>query len=443
MIALVVNALYNIVDQIFIGWGVGYLGNGATNIVFPITIVALAFAVLVGDGGAAYLSLKLGEGDSESVKKGLGNAIVMATAPGVLILIIFLALMNPILALFGATDALLPYAQDYGYIFVFQMGVGGAAIATVMGQVVSFIVSVVYIPRFKTLHFELSSLRLSGKVCGNILALGVSSFITQIAITIVMVLFNNLLKQYGAESVYGSEIPITTMGIAMKVNQIMLSILVGIAVGAQPVIGYNYGSKNFTRVKKAFLIAIIAAEVVAVICFFVFQFAPMSVVSLFGSEEGLYNEFAVKCFRIFLMLCPLNGFRTVAAIFLQAIGKPVKSAIVTLSRQIVFLIPVAVVLPIYMGVTGVLWAGPVADGLAFILAFILIGFEIKKLNHMPAAAELNSEYPQENAQGDARGNAQEETQENTVQITSEKAKEELGKSLQEVSYEEQSHHDQP
>ena len=147
----------------------------------------------------------------------------------------------------------------------------------------------------------------------------------------------------------------------------------------------------------------------------------------------------------------LNGFQTVAAIFLQAIGKPVKSAIVTLSRQIVFLIPVAVVLPIYMGVTGVLWAGPVADGLAFILAFILIGFEIKKLNHMPAAAELNSENPQEkaqsdaqgNAQGDARGNAQEETQENTVQITSENAKEELGKSLQEVSYEEQSHHDQP
>ena len=240
------------------GGGVGYLGNGATNIVFPITIVALAFAVLVGDGGAAYLGLKLGEGDSESVKKGLGNAIVMVTAPGVLILIIFLALMNPILALFGATDALLPYAQDDGYIiaiglpftmistalnamirvdgspkyamlsmllgavinvifdpifiFVFKMGVGGAAIATVMGQVVSFIVSVVYIPRFKTLHFELSSLRLSGKVCGNILALGVSSFITQIAITIVMVLFNNLLKQYGAESVYGSEIPIMSCG---------------------------------------------------------------------------------------------------------------------------------------------------------------------------------------------------------------------------------------
>lgn len=457
VIALVVNALYNIVDQIFIGWGVGYLGNGATNIVFPITIIALAFAVLVGDGGAAYLSLKLGEGDSESVKKGLGNAVVMVTILGVLMLIIFLALMNPILALFGATDALLPYAQDYGYIiaiglpftmistalnamirvdgspkyamfsmllgaiinvifdpvfiFVFQMGVGGAAIATVMGQVVSFIVSVVYLPRFKTLYFDVSSLRLNGKVCANILALGVSSFITQIAITIVMVLFNNLLKQYGAQSIYGSEIPITTMGIAMKVNQIMLSILVGIAVGAQPVIGYNYGCKNFTRVKKAFLIAIIAAEVVAVICFFVFQFAPMSVVSLFGAEEGLYNEFAVKCFRIFLMLCPLNGFQTVAAIFLQAIGKPVKSAIVTLSRQIVFLIPVAIVLPMYLGVTGVLWAGPVADGLAFILAFVLIGFEIKKLNHKPAAKEPVSADPQETVQENMQETLQETAEE--------------------------------
>lgn len=477
VIALVVNALYNIVDQIFIGWGVGYLGNGATNIVFPITIIALAFAVLVGDGGAAYLSLKLGEGDSESVKKGLGNAVVMVTILGVLMLIIFLALMNPILALFGATDALLPYAQDYGYIiaiglpftmistalnamirvdgspkyamfsmllgaiinvifdpvfiFVFQMGVGGAAIATVMGQVVSFIVSVVYLPRFKTLHFDVSSLRLNGKVCANILALGVSSFITQIAITIVMVLFNNLLKQYGAQSIYGSEIPITTMGIAMKVNQIMLSILVGIAVGAQPVIGYNYGCKNFTRVKKAFLIAIIAAEVVAVICFFVFQFAPMSVISLFGAEEGLYNEFAVKCFRIFLMLCPLNGFQTVAAIFLQAIGKPVKSAIVTLSRQIVFLIPVTIVLPMYLGVTGVLWAGPVADGLAFILAFILIGFEIKKLNHMPAAKEPASADPQETVQENMQETVQETAQESMRTDAQEAVQESMRETMQE------------
>lgn len=203
-----------------------------------------------------------------------------------------------------------------------------------------------------------------------------------------MTLFNNLLADYGAASVYGSEIPLTAMGIVMKVNQIMLSILVGIAVGAQPVIGYNFGCKNFARVKKAFQIAIAAAEVVAVLAFCLFQFAPMCVVSVFGSEEGLYNEFAVKCFRIFLMLCPLNGFQTVAAIYQQAIGKPVKSAVVTLSRQIVFLVPVAILLPRVIGVTGVLWSGPVADGLAFILALILIGYEMRKFRKAPAFQKL-------------------------------------------------------
>ncbi len=425
VIAFVVNALYNRVDQIFIGWGIGYLGNGATTVVFPLTIIALA--VLVGDGGAAFVSLKLGEGDKDSVKKGVGDSIVLVTIAGIALLVIFLALLSPILNLFGATDENREYALQYGliiviglpftmistainamirvdgspkyamfsmvlgaiintafdplFIFVFHMGMYGAAIATVMGQVASFIVSVVYLRKFKTVKLQRADFRLKGKICGNILSLGLSSFITQIAISIVMVLFNNLLKTYGEQSIYGSDIPLAAMGIVMKVNQIMLYILVGIAVGAQPVIGYNYGSKNFMRVKKAFLIAIAAAETVALICFFIFQFAPMAMVNLFGSEEGLYNEFAVKCFRIFLMLCPLNGFQTVAAIYLQAVGKPVKSAIVTLSRQIVFLIPFAVVLPIYMGVEGVLWSGPIADGLAFVLALLFIVFDIRGLKH--------------------------------------------------------------
>lgn len=357
VISLVVNALYNIVDQIFIGWGVGYLGNGVTNVVFPITIITLALAVLIGDGGAAYLSLKLGEGDMASVKKGVGNSAVMVTIAGVAMLVITLVFMDPILTLFGATDLLRPFALEYGYviaiglpftmistalnaiiradgspkyamvsmllgavintvfdpifIFVFEMGVRGAAIATVMGQVASFVVSVLYLPRFKTFKLDASALRLDGRACRGVLSLGVSSFITQIAI--------------------------------------------------------------------------IAAEVVAVIAFLIFQLAPMSVVSLFGSEEGLYNEFAVMCFRIFLLLCPLNGFQTVAAIYLQAVGKPVKSAIVTLARQIVFLVPVAVLLPRWIGVTGVLWAGPVADSLAFILAVIFVGYEIRQLKSLHAA----------------------------------------------------------
>lgn len=429
VISLLVNSLYNIVDQIFIGWGVGYLGNGATNVVFPITIIALALSLMIGDGGAAYLSLKLGEGNIDSAKKGVGNAITMVTIVSIVLLAVFLVGINPILTLFGATDVLRPYALEYGYvigiglpfmmipaalnsmiradgspkyamfsmalgavintifdpvfIFIFHMGVRGAAIATVMGQVATFIVSVVYIFRFKTFRFDTSALRLHGKTCKKVLSLGISSFITQIAITIVMALSNNLLAKYGADSIYGSEIPLTAMGIVMKVNQILISILVGISTGAQPIIGFNYGSKNLTRVRKAFDIALIASEIVAIIAFLIFQFAPMSVVSLFGSEEGLYNEFAVLSFRIFLLFCPLTGFQTVAAIYLQAIGKPVKSALLSLSRQIIFFVPAAIILPIFMGVTGVLWTGPVADGLAFILSLALIVYERKQLKKVP------------------------------------------------------------
>lgn len=429
VISLLVNSLYNIVDQIFIGWGVGYLGNGATNVVFPITIIALALSLMIGDGGAAYLSLKLGEGNIDSAKKGVGNAITMVTIVSIVLLAVFLVGINPILTLFGATDVLRPYALEYGYvigiglpfmmipaalnsmiradgspkyamfsmalgavintifdpvfIFIFHMGVRGAAIATVMGQVATFIVSVVYIFRFKTFRFDTSALRLHGKTCKKVLSLGISSFITQIAITIVMALSNNLLAKYGADSIYGSEIPLTAMGIVMKVNQILISILVGISTGAQPIIGFNYGSKNLTRVQKAFDIALIASEIVAIIAFLIFQFAPMSVVSLFGSEEGLYNEFAVLSFRIFLLFCPLTGFQTVAAIYLQAIGKPAKSALLSLSRQIIFFVPAAIILPIFMGVTGVLWTGPVADGLAFILSLALIVYERKQLKKVP------------------------------------------------------------
>lgn len=431
VISLLVNSLYNIVDQIFIGWVVGYIGNGATNVVFPITIVALALSLMIGDGGAAYLSLKLGEGDTENARKGVGNAISMVVV-SIVLAAVFLGFLVPILNLFGATDVLLPYAINYGsiigiglpfmmisgalnsiiradgspkyamfsmilgavmntvldpvFIFCFGMGVQGAAIATVLGQVGSFVVSIVYIGRFKTLHLQLSALRPKARTCGSILTFGISSFITQFAITIVMALTNNLLASYGAASVYGSEIPLTATGIVMKVNQILISILVGIAVGAQPILGYNYGAKNYLRVKKALDIAIVVSEIISVIAFLIFQFAPMSVVSVFGSEEGLYNEFAVLAFRVFLLLCPLTGFQTVVAVYLQAVGKPLKSAILSLARQIIFFVPAALILPIFLGVTGVLWTGPVADGLAFVLSVILLVYERKQLKKAEARA---------------------------------------------------------
>lgn len=428
VISLLVNSLYNIVDQIFIGWGVGYLGNGATNAVFPITIVALALCLMIGDGGAAYLSLKLGEGDIASAKRGVGNAIVMVVVVSIVLASVFLIFIDPILTLFGATDTLREYALQYGtiigvglpfmmipgavnsmiradgspkyamlsmalgavvntildpvFIFVFHMGVQGAAIATVIGQVATFVMAVTYLFRFKTFRIDRSAFRMKVKTCTTVLSLGVSSFITQFAITIVMALTNNLLVSYGALSIYGSEIPMTATGIVMKVNQILISILVGIAVGAQPIIGFNYGAKDFTRVKKALDIALVASEIIA---FLIFQFAPMSVVSLFGSEEGLYNEFAVKAFRIFLMLCPLTGFQTVVAVYLQAVGKPLKSAILSLARQIIFFVPAAVLLPKFLGVVGVLWTGPVADGLAFLLSVGLLIYERKQLKEIEQA----------------------------------------------------------
>lgn len=431
VIALLVNSLYNIVDQIFIGWGVGYLGNGATNIVFPITIVALALSMMIGNGGAAYLSLKLGEGKKEEARTGVGNAVSLVCVVSVVLAVVFLLWIDPILTLFGATDVLRPYALQYGFIiglglpfmmisaainsmiradgspkyamlsmvigaiinvildpvliFIFHMGVQGAAVATVVGQVASFVVSVVYMPRFKTVQLHKNAFLLRAKTCGNIVVFGLSSFITQFAITIVMALTNNLLALYGAASVYGAEIPLTATGIVMKVNQIMIAILLGIATGAQPIIGFNYGARNYKRVKQALEIALIASEVVSVIAFLIFQFAPMSVVSLFGSEEGLYNEFAVMAFRIFLLLCPFTGFQTVTAVYLQAVGKPVKSAILSLARQIIFFVPAALILPVFMGVKGVLWTGPVADGLAFILSLAFLAYE---RNH------LKKEHPQ-------------------------------------------------
>ena len=278
--------------------------------------------------------------------------------------------------------AILNVILDPVFIFVFHMGVRGAAIATVIGQVASFLVSVVYVPRFQTVRLNTAAFRLKAKACGNIVTFGLSSFITQFAITIVMALTNNLLVSYGALSVYGSEIPMTVTGIVMKVNQILISILVGIAVGTQPIIGFNYGAKNFTRVKKALDIALVVSEVVAIVAFLIFQFAPMSVVSLFGSEEGLYNEFAVMAFRIFLLLCPLTGFQTVVAVYLQAVGKPGKSAILSLARQIIFFVPAAILLPKALGVVGVLWTGPVADGLAFLLSVGLLIYERKQLKEI-------------------------------------------------------------
>ncbi len=425
VVSLVVNGLYNIVDQIFIGNEVGYLGNSATNVVFPLTILCVAIGTLFGDGTATYLSLKLGEHRSEDAKKGVATGIILSVVAGLAIFAISAIFLKQIVYLFGCTETIEPYALGYGsiimigfpfvlvsttlnsiiradgspkiamlsmvsgaifntiadpiFIFIFKWGVEGAALATIMGQIIAFIIALSYIKKWKCIKLQRADYKFSIQHYKAIVPLGISSFINQMAIVIMTAVINNALTASGTKSVYGTDIPLAAMGITLKVNQIFLFIVVGIASGAQPIIGFNFGMKNFRRVMKTFNICVISATGAAVIASIIFQFAPMTIVSLFGAESDLYNDFAVKSFRIFLLFCILNGFQTVASIFLQAIERPIQAMLLSLSRQIVFLVPFVIILPKYLGVEGVLWAGPVADALAFVLALIITVIVIRKL----------------------------------------------------------------
>ena len=426
IISLVVNSLYNIVDQIFIGWGVGYLGNGATNVVFPLTMVCLAFALMFGDGSSAFFSLKLGEKKKDEAAKGVANGILFSIIVSILLFAIIIGFLPQLINLFGCTDALRDYALGYGYfiaiglpfmiigttlnsiiradgspkyamtsmligavlniildpifIFIFDMGVEGAAIATSISQFVTFLMNILYIKKFKSITVKKNDFKLKGYLVRKVSMLGISSFITQMAIVIVMAVENNLLGKYGAGSKFGSEIPITVLGIVMKISQILNSIIIGIAAGTQPIIGYNYGAENYDRVKSAIKRVLGLSVIVSTIAFILFQTIPDKLILIFGSGDELYIEFACLAFRTYLMLVICNGIQIPAGIFFQAIGKGVKSAFISLSRQILFLVPAMFILGHLFGINGVLFAGPFADGLAFIIATTLIVVEIKRLN---------------------------------------------------------------
>ena len=427
IISMVVNALYNIVDQIFIGWGVGYLGNGATNIVFPITVICMAFALMFGDGTSAYLSLKLGEKKQKEAEKGVGSGIVVGSIVSILLCAIVLIFLPQLLNLFGCTDALREYALKYGGviaigipfmmigtilnsviradgapkysmismvsgavlniildpIFIFDwglnMGVEGAALATILSQFVTFVLNALYIRKFKTIKLTKETLKPDFKIALTVAKFGISSFITQMAIVVVITVQNTIFKQYGALSKFGSEIPITVLGIVMKINQILSSIIIGISVGNQPIIGFNYGARKLDRVKQTLKIVLGLSVTVSAVAFILFQTIPEKLIGLFGSGDELYNEFACITFRQFLMLTIFNGIQISSGIFFQAIGKPTKSAFLTLSRQILFFTPAAIILSKFYNVMGVIYAGPVSDGLAFGIAVILLVIEMKKL----------------------------------------------------------------
>lgn len=424
IISLVVNSLYNIVDQIFIGWGVGYIGNGATNVVFPITMLCLAFALMFGDGSSAYLSLKLGEKNKKEASKGVANGVLISIIVSILFFAIIVGFLPQILNLFGCTDALREDALGYGFyialglpfmmvgttlnsiiradgspkyamtsmvigailniildpifIFIFKMGVEGAAIATSISQFVTFAMNIVYLKRLKSIEITKQDIKLKPSIAGRVSMLGISSFITQMSIVIVMAFENNLLGKYGAESKFGAEIPITVFGIVMKISQILNSIIIGIAAGSQPIMGYNYGAQNYARVKKTLKYVLGLSLIVSTVAFLLFQLIPDKLIMIFGSGNELYMEFACDAFRTYLMLCICNGIQIPSGIFFQAIGKGVKSAVLSLSRQIIFLIPAMVMFGHLFGIHGVLYAGPFADGLAFIIAVILLILQVRK-----------------------------------------------------------------
>ena len=442
IISMLVNSLYNIVDQIFIGQGVGYLGNGATNVVFPLVMICLAFSLMLGDGASAYLSLKLGEKKKEEAEKGIGNGVLLSAIVSVIFCAITLIFLPQFLKLFGCTENLRDYAMAYGsiiaigfpfsmvgttlnsiiradgspkysmvsmvsgailntvldpiLIFGFKMGVEGAAIATVVSQILTFILNVAYIKRFKSIKLSKDSFKLKASVCRKVSALGISSFITQMSIVCVMTAENNLLGKYGAQSEFGAEIPITVLGIVMKINQILNSIIIGIAAGSQPIIGYNYGAKKYDRVKQTLKIVLGSSVIISTIAFILFQTIPDKLILIFGSGDENYMKFACLAFRTYLMLCIVNGVQIPSGIFFQAIGKSTKSAILSLSRQIVILIPAMIILSSRFGIMGVLSAGPVADGIAFILAAILLTKEVMHLRNGQNNKEVIEEVKETN-----------------------------------------------
>ena len=426
VISLVLNALYNMVDQIFIGNGVGYLGNGATNVIFPLTQFAIAVGLLIGDGTASYMNLRLGEGRREEAEKGMAAGLTALAASGVALSILLTVFLKSLCRLFGATDEIMPYALDYGYIivagtvfnifpcgamnivrgnggpktamlsmlagftvnmigdpltiYVFHWGVKGAAIATVLGQAASAAVCIVYLARRKGV-VQLTKRSFSGclRFVPKTARLGLSSFVTQLAIVAVLFFQNNLLVKYGALSKYGAEIPLTALGVTMKVFTLLQNAITGLCSGAQPIISYNCGRGLRSRVRRVLKLLLCFSAALMGLATVWFQLAPMSIVRLFGSADPLYNEFSVKCLRIYLMLIFLDSFQMVGSSFLQSIGKPLPATALVLFRQILVQVPAMLILGALFGVDGLLYAGAVSSLLVGVLSIVFLAREWKSL----------------------------------------------------------------
>ena len=447
ILSLLISALYNIVDQIFVGNSeLGYLGNAATGIVFPILIIAQAFAWCIGDGSAAYLSICQGKKDTQNSHRCIGTGITITLILSVIMLALCAVWKEPLLRLFGASDQTIGMAMEYFtivlcffpafmlmnmmnaviradgspavsmasmslgailniildpiFICALNWGIAGAAWATVIGQTFSFLVSVLYFFRTKSFRLTKDSFVPHFKIFSNALKLGASSFITQMSIVVISLVCNIMLAKYGALSIYGQDIPISVISIETKVFTIVINIVVGIVLGGQPILGYNYGAGKYKRVKETYRTILIATLAVGIVSTLIFEICPQAVIHIFGSgNDTLYLEYARRTFRIFLSLVIFTCVIKMSSIFFQAVGKPVMAVIASLTRDIVCFVPLVILIPsIYernqagSGVNGILFAAPAADIIGMIVAVCLTIHYFKTME-----SNKNPEPVQENA----------------------------------------------
>lgn len=426
IISMLVGSLYNIVDQFFIGQRVGELGNAATNIAFPLSTSCLALALLIGIGGSSAFNLAMGSGHEKRAVNIMGNAVVLLAGSGLVLSIITLLFLKPLLLFFGSPKAVLPYAMEYTkitafgfpflllstggghliradgrpritmlcnlvgavlntildalFVFGLNFGMSGAALATIIGQIVSGALAIGYLMHGKTVTIRRENLRVKWENVTRIASLGMAPCSNQVAMMVVQIIMNQSLKHYGSHSIYGENIPIACAGIITKVNMIFMSFVIGLSQGLQPIASFNYGAGKKGRVKEAYIKAISIGAVLAVIAFLMFQFFPRQIISIFGDGSELYYQFAIRYFHVFLFFTFVNFMQPITSNFFTAIGKPKVGSFLALTRQILFLLPLILLFPLFLGIDGIMYAGPVADCLAAVVCFIMVYRELRNFN---------------------------------------------------------------
>ena len=426
IISMLVGSLYNIVDQFFIGQRVGELGNAATNIAFPLSTSCLALALLIGIGGSSAFNLAMGSGHEKKAVNIMGNAVVLLAGSGLVLSIITLLFLKPFLLFFGSPKAVLPYAMEYTkitafgfpflllstggghliradgrpritmlcnlvgavlntildalFVFGLNLGMSGAALATIIGQIVSGALAIGYLMHGKTVTIRRENLRIKWENVTRIASLGMAPCSNQVAMMVVQIIMNQSLKHYGSHSIYGENIPIACAGIITKVNMIFMSFVIGLSQGLQPIASFNYGAGKKGRVKEAYIKAVSIGAVLAVIAFFMFQFFPRQIISIFGDGSELYYQFAIRYFHVFLFFTFVNFMQPITSNFFTAIGKPKVGSFLALTRQILFLLPLILLFPLFLEIDGIMYAGPVADCLAAVVCFIMVYRELRNFN---------------------------------------------------------------